>query len=716
MPLSTKSQRIVDLNMVDEALDALFEPQSIAILGASGRTENPFARPLKYLVDYGYEGAIYPINPGYDSLHGVPCYPDVSHVPGNIDLALALIPADGIEAQIPALAAAGTRAVVVFASGFAETGEDGRQKQESLTETSRRHGIRLIGPNCQGVLSLANNTFGTFTPALEDGVLRKGGLSYVGQSGAVGGSILSLARERGIGIASWVSTGNEADLNSMEIGRYLLEKEATTVLALYLESAVDEMAFQSLARRAQELGKSIILLRSATSPVGAKAAASHTGAILGDNAAFDVVVKENGVVQVEDVDELVRMAHAHTVLPKSYGPKLAIVSTSGGAGSLAADAAYDFGLEVVELADSDQEKLKLLVPDYGATANPIDVTAQIFKSGNAAEFLSVCKVALDLDEIDATMIVLTLVTGDLAVSIAESLANAQFSKPVALVWLAATNQTAAAREILRDHGFPVFDSTRQAAAALRSLINFPQQHIPNNRPSDYQVDKVKDILREQQSSTIGEGTAAQLFDAIGVSHPKSWLLRNVDEAHDLAAQLQDPVVVKIQAPEILHKTERGGVVVGVQPGDVARTVQHMFELFASDNPDGVLVSELVPPGVEIIFGVTRAAISGAPMVTVGLGGTATEIYRDTITTFAPVTPQHATQMLTKLRAAQLLTGFRGSEAVNMQALADAIHRLSWLAVDAGDALREFEINPLRALPSGTVALDFLMIRTQEEHS
>lgn len=699
-----------------EQLDALFAPRSIAIIGASGRADNPFARPLQYLTSYGYAGDIYPVNPGYDTLHGVRCYPDIESIPGPVDLALVLVPAAKVSAHFPSMAAAGVRVAVVFASGFGETGEEGRRLQRELVDAARVHGIRLVGPNCQGVLSVAARMYGTFTAALEAGPIRQGGLAYVGQSGAVGGAILSLAQERGIGISSWVSTGNQADLDSLELGRHLLEKDDTTVLALYLESAVDERDFRDLASRATECGKSLIVLRSATSPAGARAAASHTGAIVGDDAGVRVVMDEYGVIEAKDIDDLVALAHAHTALPRSEGNSLAIVTTSGGAGSLAADAAFEYELDVVTLGQEAQRQLSAYIPAFGATENPVDVTAQIFHSSDVSDFISVCGITLAQEDVDAVMIVLTLVTGELAVSMAGALAAAAFDKPVALVWAAARAQTSIARAILQESGIPIFESTRQAAFALKSLVRTPPRARVAVRPEGYDTSAVERLFARREAGTVTESAARDLLLAVGVDLARSWLVQNAAHAAKLAETLTGPVVVKIQAPSIVHKTERGGVVIGVAPEDLAEVVGRMVDAFAGQSVEGVLVSELAPNGLELIFGVTRAAISGMPMVTVGLGGTTAEIYRDTVTAFAPVSASRVEEMLLRLRAAPLLTGYRGAPPVNIRAVAAAIERLSWLAIDAGPRLRELEINPLRAVPGtdSVLALDFMMILDPEE--
>lgn len=694
-----------------EALDALFSPRSIAIVGASGRSTNLFARPLQYLTAYGYEGDIYPINPSYESLYGVPCYPSLDVLPGPVDLALMLVPARRALDLLPSAAKAGAKLAVIFASGFGEAGEQGRALQAELTEVAAAHNIRFIGPNCQGALNTASNFYGTFTGALEVGPLKPGGLTYVGQSGAVGGSVLSLAWERGLGFASWISTGNQADLKTVEVARYLIDQDATTTLAMYIETATGERAFLDLAARAKELGKSLIVLRSATSEAGARAAASHTGAIVGGSAAFDAVAREYGVVVAHDIDELVEFAHAHSVLPRAQGESIAIVTTSGGVGSLAADLADSQGLNVAQLSEGAQHELAAMIPAFGATHNPVDVTAQAFSGEDVSEFIGVCELVAQLPEVDLVLVALTLIIGNQAEKAALGLADliARSNKPIAVAWSAGPSQTAAARSALRTAGFPVFDSVGSAVNALRSLVADSTAKATDDDPQALEgAAQIIDGYRE----VVTEYAAAPLLNQLGIPRPTTRLVTDRAGAEQVAAESAGSVVLKIQSPAVLHKTERGGVLVGVAAADVPAQVSRLLELFAADMPEGVLVQELAGPGIDLIVGVTRSDDEGLPLITVGLGGTATELYRDTATTLAPVSRAQAKALLLRTRAAALLTGYRSTEAYDLDAVAEAISRVSQLAVVAGDRLREVELNPLRVTHDREVpvqALDFLMV-------
>ena len=699
------------------ALDAVFHPRAVAIVGASGRADNPFARPLEYLTAMGYEGSVFPINPGYDELAGIPCYPSLAAIPEKIDLALMMVPAKAAIDVIPELAAAGARAAVIFASGFGEAGEDGEQLQRDLVLTAREHGVRLIGPNCQGALSTTSKMYGTFTAALENGPIRSGSLAYVGQSGAVGGSILSLANERGIGISSWVSTGNQADLDSVTVGRYLIDQDDTSALAMYLESATDDRAFLDLAARAAELGKPLIVLRSAVSEAGARAAASHTGAIVGDAAAFHATVAKYGVIEATDIDDLIDFAHANTALPSLRGPRVGIVTTSGGAGSLAADRLDGAGLAVEQFSEKSQTALTELVPGFGAVENPVDVTAQIFRAGEINDFIEVCHRTEEFEEVDGLMIALTLVTGDFATRMAEAVAALidRSAKPIVIAWAASRDQTADARNHLRSVGVPIYDSVGRAARALASLRRTPTREANRTIPTwADDVGRVVDGLGE----LVTESGGRELLTLAGIPQPRAHLVETREAADRIAGEFSEPVVIKIQSEKVLHKSEVGGVLVGVDPSRTSAIVDELLTRFADMEPQGVLVQEMAPSGLEFIVGVTTSE-GGLPLVTVGLGGTATELFRDTATTFAPVDADGARDLILQTRSSALLAGFRSGTPHDIEALAQLVSAVSELAVAIGPRLRELEINPVRIShdPERPVmALDFLMRLTTKENN
>lgn len=451
-------------------LDRLFHPKSVAIVGASGRVDNPFARPLHYLRRYGFAGDVFPVNPNYEELAGLPCYPSLDEVPAPVDLVLSMVPAANTIDLVRECGRLGVGAIVVFASGFAESGEEGRARQDELAAVAAQCGVRVIGPNCQGLVYVPNNLVATFTAAAGPGLPVASGIAYVGQSGAVGGSILDLARETGMGLSAWVSTGNQADTDLVEVGAHLIEDPEIQVLMLYLESVTDGAAYERLARRARRLGKHLVVLRSGRSTSGRRAVASHTGAMLPPDIGFDLVSVQEGAVIVDDVDELLRIAFALRAVPLPQGKRVAIVTTSGGAGSLAADQLEGRGMVIGELSEPTQRELASLIPDFGATANPVDVTAQLFSRGEHA-FRDVCLAVGRDRDVDTIVILLTMVVGDAGTRLATDIAELadMLGKPVLVTWLAGEQQTVEGRRVYRDHGLPVYASVGDAAHTAAAL-------------------------------------------------------------------------------------------------------------------------------------------------------------------------------------------------------------------------------------------------------
>lgn len=365
-----------------DLLVALFKPRSIAIVGISGKEASLTSRPLQYLLRSGFAGELYTVNPNYDELRGVKCYPSLEAIGKPVDLVLSMVPAAGVVDVVRQAGHVGAKAVVVFASGFAEIGAAGVVLQDELARAARDANVRVLGPNCQGVINNELGLIGTFTGAADRELPPPSGVAYVGQSGAVGGSVLDLATEMGLGLTAWASTGNQADLSLVEVATALLDDDGVRVVLLYAEGITDGASFVALVAKARSLGKRLVMLRSGRSSVGRKAAASHTGAMLGDDVSLVLTAQEYGVILVDDVDELLAVGAALASTKPMAGRRVGIVTTSGGAGILAADHCELHEIAVPELADETQTALAVDVPDFGATSNPVDVTAQILNKPN----------------------------------------------------------------------------------------------------------------------------------------------------------------------------------------------------------------------------------------------------------------------------------------------------------------------------------------------
>jgi acyl-CoA synthetase (NDP forming) len=706
-PSATASEPSADRGPA--GLQALLRPRGIALLGISGRSENLMSRPLRYLVEHGYEGGIYPVNPNYDELVGQKCYPTLADVPGPVDLVLVLVAAERVEDAVRQAAAVGAKAAVVYASGFAEVGPDGVALQQRLAAVARETGVRVLGPNCQGFLYAPTGVVATFTAAADRPLAHDSGVAYVGQSGAVGGSVLDLATDMGLGLAAWASTGNQADLDLVQVSRELLEDPAVRVLMLYVEAADDGAAYAALARRARETGKHLVVLRSGRSSAGRRAVASHTGSMLGDDIAFVLTSQEHGVVLVHDIDELLAVAAVLATGKRSEGRRVAVVTTSGGAGSLAADQCEDLGLEMPELSAETQDRLRPLIPAFGALANPVDVTAQLFNRG-AHAFGDVCRIVADDPSVDVIAVFVTMVVGEAGARLAEDLVSTAGKLPVPLLvgWIAGQELTTEGRAVFREAGIPIFGSVGDVARCAARMAP-PRQAgtVPAlPRTPELPGEEVRALLR----APVVDGPA--LLRAIGIAQPASTLVTSPEAAREAVAALPGPGVLKLSAGELAHKSDVGGVRVGVPADEAAAVFTELLDAAKHHVPDveGVLVQELIPPGTELILGATAGRDGFPPVITVGLGGVTTELYRDIASGLAPVSPERAWAMLRSLRAWPLLAGFRGAEPADVPAAVDAVVRLSQAMVAGGDRLTELEVNPLIVAPRGrgATAVDVLV--------
>ncbi|MFV0534210.1 MAG: CoA-binding protein [Cumulibacter sp.] len=452
--------------------EALLEPKSIAIVGASAREGSVSARPLELLLRHGYAGKVYPVNPRYEHIGAIPCFRDLRAIGKQVDVVLSMVPAAATIDVVRAARDVGAKVVVVFASGFAEVGAEGAALQDQLVAEAKLANVRVLGPNCQGAINPSAAVFATFTAAAQRDLASGSGVAYVGQSGAVGGSVLDMAAELGLSLDAWVATGNQADLDLVEVATALIAGEKIRTVLMYAEGISDVAGFERLCADARAADKSLVLLRSGRSAVGRRAAAAHTGAILSADDAVVHAARQHGVVVVDDVDEL--LAAPMMLTGRAIGGRnLAIITTSGGGGILLADHCDAHGLQVRELAERTQRSLEKFVPAFGSVSNPVDVTAQILNTPTALkDFAQVCAISAEDPDVDGVAIVLTMVTGqrgaDLARAIVDAMANAE-SKPVWVAWLASRSQTAEGRDVLRAGGVPTFDSVGALARAVAQL-------------------------------------------------------------------------------------------------------------------------------------------------------------------------------------------------------------------------------------------------------
>lgn len=701
------------------AIELMLRPRSVAIVGASQSPTSHPGRALAALLEWDFPGDIYLVNPKYEELGGLPCFPSVTAVGKPVDLAIVMVSATLAEDVLRECAEVGVRAAVVFASGFGETGEEGAAAQARIAELARRSGMRILGPNCQGYFSQAADLVASFSASLRTRLQGTADIAYVGQSGAVGGSIAGLASDRGISLRAWFTTGNQADLSATEIATALTAQPDISVILLHLEAlpAGDEWRALLVAARTHDV--ELVVLRSGTTAVGARATASHTGSIVGDDLGFRLLAQEHGVHLVEDTDELVETGDALLQRRRMAGDGVAVITSSGGGGALVADWLTRCGLAVPELGPDAQDCLRGLVPTFGEVRNPVDVTAQLFTADDDA-FERVADLTLGDEAVSGVVVLLTNVIGAAGVRTATQVAAAarRTAKPVVVVWVASEALTVEGRAVLREERVPLFDSIGPAVRLLERLRDRDEPCGTTSAPvaeicrDPAVADALAALVPRTGEVTITEYAAGALLDAAGIARPAGDLATDAARAAEIAASLGERVVLKVSSSEILHKSNVGGVAVGVPAAAAGEAYDELLKRvrrFAPDAVvDGVLVQELASGGVELLVGITRAGDGYPPLVTVGIGGVATEIYADVASGVCPVTLERARELVLGLRGAPLLTGFRNSSPLDVDAAARAVSRLSEIAVSGADVLAELEINPLIVHERGATAADVLL--------
>ncbi|MCC7369902.1 MAG: acetate--CoA ligase family protein [Chloroflexi bacterium] len=688
------------------AVERLIRPRSVAIVGASSDPSRTTGRPLRYLLKHRYGGTIYPVNPRAAEIEGIRCYPNIAALPEPPDMALVLVAPELVEDAVRQLAALGTPAAIVLAGGYAEADEAGRQRQAELKVAAGP--MRLLGPNTIGLVNVTDNTALTPSVALELAPLAPGSVGLVSQSGGILGSVLSRAEARGIGFSRLVSTGNEADLQVEDIVEFLLDDDATRVIALYLEGLRDVPRFRRLAQRAWEIGKPLVAFKVGRSEAGARSASSHTGAMAGSDRVYDAMFSQHGILRAATFADLIDVAGALATERRPRGNRLAVLTSTGGAGVLVADACGVVGFESPPPDAGTVARLVELLPGEAAMAerNPVDVTlaglrSDLFKSAIAALLAS------------PTYDALVTIVGSSGIAQPELAAGPvldclrETDKPI-LVYVSPYAPNII--QYLNRHGVPAFDTPEGCAAALAALrhgtAGTPVPGADTTIPHQGNRATPSDMLAGLTAGPLNEAEAKALFRAAGIPSVRERIARTPDEAEAAARDLAGPggsVVLKVLSRDLAHKTEAGGVRVGVPVADVAAEATDLLVTVRERQPrartDGVLVQEQILGGVELILGFTRDPQIG-PAILVGAGGVAAELYGDTVVRLPPISGPEARQMVARLTCYPLLTGYRGRHVADVRALAQAVVAFSELVESLGNRLVEAEINPLFVLPEG----------------
>ena len=689
-------------------LDAILKPKSIAVVGASRQPDTIGYQILDNLVKSGFHGPIYPVNPQATSIHSIRSYKTVEDIPDPVDLAVIVVRKQFVLDVAEACGRKGVKGLVVITAGFAEIGGEGIERERKLVEIVRRYGMRMVGPNCMGVLNTDPSVqmLATFSPEMPP----HGSVSIVSQSGAMGQSILDYAEELGIGIYQFVSMGNKPDVSGNDMLEYWGADPACRCILMYLESIGNPRRFADITRKLTRT-KPVFVVKAGRTAAGARAASSHTAALAGTDLAADVLMQQCGVIRAQTVEELFDYAMAFPRLPMPKGNRVAIVSNAGGPAIILTDSCETSGLAVPELTAETQAAIRRVAAEEAAVRNPVDLIASARADVYRAVITEVLKDP-NVDSLIASFIPpLGIQARDVALAIRDAAATRK-EIPVIAVMLGRHGVPAAIEELV-DAGIPAYVFPESAVRALAALNRYrewlarPQARV-NRYPADRAAGEriIQGALAEGRER-LNEGEALALLDVYGIPTAAWRIAKSVDEAARAAAAVGYPVVLKAMSAKIVHKSDVGGVVTGLDnDADVragyARMMQRVEER-AGVRPEAVLVQKMIPGGRETIVGMTRDAKAG-PLVMFGLGGIFVEVMKDVVFRIHPVGDVDAREMIRSIRGYPLLEGVRGETSVDLVALEEMIQRISQLAGDL-EQIVEMDVNPLVAFPDHVVALD-----------
>lgn len=680
------------------ALASLIHPRSIAIIGASDDALRIGGRPIAYMRQQGYQGRLMPVNPKRSTIQGIPAYASVADLPETPDLAIVAVAAKLAPDVVEELGKRGTRVAIVFSAGFAEADAQGAALQDRMTAAARRYGLRLLGPNSLGVLNPRIGFYGSFTSVVESGFPKAGRVGIASQSGAYGSHILGLARDYGIGVSACVMSGNESDISLGDMVQAFVDDPDTDVIAVYSEGIRDGQRLLAALEAARLARKPVVMMKVGTSEVGSAAAQSHTASIAGNDAVTDAVLAEHGVVRARSTEHMLDVARLATRRIYPVHNSLGVITVSGGAGVIVSDAAELCGLPMPQMPAAAQRHLKELIP-FCAPRNPVDCTAQFMNDLSIAGRFADAVVQEGGYQSILGFFTYTVGAASIADGLRAQLNAVRERHPDRLFVLCIL----ASRERVQqyeDDGFSVYEDPARAVAAIEAMGRFGAAFA---RPAGQKTPSTP-VSIPLPDATPSEATAKQILAQAGIAVAEERVCADARAAVAAAEQIGYPVVMKILSPDILHKSEIGGVLLDVANAQAVQAGHaRLLERAATAAPDarieGVLVARQLSGGVECILGTQRDPVFG-PVAMFGLGGIFVEIMKDVVLRRCPFDIDTAEQMILSIKGAPLLQGARGKPPADVKALAIMLSRLSHFAHEAGPRLQSIDLNPVIALPAG----------------
>jgi acetyltransferase len=699
-----------DSNETPDIGKVFFSPDSVAVIGASRREGAVGHEVVKNLLNCGYPGKIFPVNPNADDILSLKCYPSVLSIEDDIDLGIVTVPAETVPKAAEEAGKKGLKGLIVISAGFKEIGLEGLERENKLLEICRKYHMRLVGPNCLGLI----NTFTPINASFASQVPKKGGIAFASQSGALCAAILDWAAKEGIGFSNLISLGNMADMDETDFMELLSKDPSTKAILIYVEGIKEGRNFLKVSPMVSGK-KPVVILKSGVSEAGMRAAASHTGSAAGSRVAYDVAFKKCGVLKASSIEELFNLGIAFSSQSVPHGRNVAIVTNAGGPGVVAADACSSHGLRMAWVSPETSESLRKGLPEAASWINPIDVLGDAL----ADRYEFALKTLLPEDYIDSIIAILTpqAMTQPLETAKHMITLNSKFpDKPIFAVFMGGERIEKAVK-VLNEARIPVYSQPEKAVLALAGMAQY-RDHLNRSVEEEYHafkpdretVQRILDRAKTERRPNLISVEARQLVQAYGIPVPPSELAQNVRQAANAASKIGYPVALKVVSPQILHKTDIGGVKLNIN--SERETITAFNEIIRNANffmPEarifGVEVQKMVPAGKEVIVGMTRDAQFG-PLIMFGLGGIYVNILKDFSFRLAPVSVKDASEMMAETKSYALLRGVRGERSSDISSIANTILKISQMSVDF-EEISEIDINPLFAYErgKGVLALD-----------
>lgn len=698
-------------------LKAFFTPESVAVIGAAREPGKLGYGVVNNILQYGYTGQVYPINPKADEILGLKCYPSVLAVPGPVELAVIVVPNKLVPQVIEECGKKGVQGAIIISAGFREAGMDGIKLERQVLEIATQYGLRIVGPNCLGIIS-------THTPlnaSFAAGMPPKGGIAFMSQSGALCTAILDWALAKDIGFSYFVSLGNKADVDEVDLLQAWEEDQDSRVVIVYMEGLRDGRKFMDVARRVTR-HTPVIAVKSGNTAAGSRAVSSHTGSLAGSERAYQAAFGQTGVLRASSIEQLFDYSVALAYQPPLKGRNIAIVTNAGGPGIMATDALESNGMKLATLQPETIDLLRQGLPAAANVYNPVDVIGDAL----ADRYEHALKAVWADKNVDGLLVILTPQVYTQIEETAEVIGRlaASHDRPV-LGCFMGEERVGPGIQILNQHSIPNYSFPERAVGALKAMADFweqSQRPFPTYEQFTVDHNRVKRVFRRVRREgrlSLGDAEAREIMEAYGLRIPHSVLAKTAEEAVQAANSMGYPVVMKVASPDILHKSDIGGVRLNVRDADQVRDLFDLLIYRAQRYmPEaqiwGVLVQEMVAKGKEVIIGVNRDPQFG-PLLMFGLGGIYVEVLKDVTFRIAPVSRQEATEMMDEIRSYHLLRGVRGEKPSDLEAIVDAILRVSQLVTDFPEIV-EMDINPLMVheAGSGAVAVDSRFVLKEKE--